>query len=214
MKKCLFLLLLLSVALSSYAQDKRFFVGGGLGVDIGFGNISNDFEDAFEWYYASTLDKSNIPAFALNMFVGSRINDILSVQTGLDFYFNECVRLEFKGYTGSIDTTYSFVNIPILLRLEFNNNWGFIAGPYISLPLGKAEEKITGISGSSKFEQDVVAGLEGSVFKVFKITDEHGIMISAKLYHDLAYRIKVADEDYITHGGLTLKAGYQFSFDN
>jgi len=170
MKKLLITALVIVMgAAGLYAREAgQSSIGGRLGAAFGFHSYADT--------KGGLADEMSIPA---NLFIHSdrmnfnfalygnyAVTDRLSVQTELNFMINQGYELSLLGI--GMDITYSSVDIPILLKANFLSTpsyaFGILAGPHISLPLGRASISGGGVSEEFDIDTSATFGLTTGIF--------------------------------------------------
>ncbi|MCL2480202.1 MAG: PorT family protein [Spirochaetaceae bacterium] len=228
-KRLVVIFVLLMVVTGLFAQQAgQFSVGSRLGPSFGFNN-SGDFVDllkltliAEDPFLANMISISNerLTNFNFVLYGAYTIIDNLSLQAELNFMINQGYKIEttMLGLSlGSTKITYSSLDIPILLKYTFVNNpalFGILAGPHISIPLGKA--KISGFGMSEKFniENFATFGLTAGIFGGYQIGPGR-ILADLRFVFDfnaLEEKEEVITIEFMKRRALSLTAGYEISF--
>ena len=150
MKKTVISALMFFMALTVvHAQTTgKFDVGFRFGAQIGMHKTDSDFD---HWLKINNLTKESLPNVNMALFGAYGFTNYIGLQTELNFKFGQGI----KGRDGSswVDTTYSSLDIPLLLKINFlpsASRFGILAGPYFTAALGKANTKYTGFSNDDE----------------------------------------------------------------
>jgi hypothetical protein len=187
------------------------FVGGKLGAGIGVNELEGEIKSLVKEY---DLDEESNIAFALDLYGGYAFTDKLSILTGLNFMFNNGVKLSYPGEV--IEITVNSLDIPVLLRYKFINHpfvFGLQAGPYLSVPFGLEYNASDGDSGEADVD-GVLFGITAGLIAGFPIGPGH-IIGDIRFLADLS-PIKEKDDgdsyELFTRYGVNVTVGYEFSF--
>jgi hypothetical protein len=146
-KNLIVVMVLLVVANSLYAQQPgQFSAGGRLGLGAGF-NESLDFYDLAQTFYPDLVSVSERPCLQFNiaLYGNYTFTNRVSLQTELNFMLYQGYDLIMSfpdGLSRNAEVSYYSLDIPLLIKINFLNSssaFGVLAGPHISIPLGRAE---------------------------------------------------------------------------
>jgi len=162
------MILMAGAAALSAQQAGQWTAGARLGAAFGFNDsmdMGNDFDEPGHFVSDEMLVNFNIAVYGAYAFT-----DRISVQAELNFMINQ-------GYTKRVvyedvverltEVTYSSVDIPILLRFNFLNSpsaFGILAGPHISIPLGRAQIIIDGTIEQVEIDSSATFGITAGLF--------------------------------------------------
>ena len=223
MKKMLIVaLVLLMAATGLHAQEAgTWTVGGRLGGAFGFSSSQSELREGLAAYFgAPNASFSDEMKFNFNfaVFGAYTIIDNLSLQMELNFMINQGLGLEatvpFAG-SATFDLTYNSLDIPILLRYSFfNEAFGVLAGPHISIPLGRARVSVPSILGGGSYRFDIdtsaIFGLTTGIFGAFPV-GPGSIVGDLRFLFDFN-TLEVEGADAIRRRALAITVGYQMSF--
>jgi hypothetical protein len=127
-------------------QVGQFSAGGRLGLGAGF-NDSLDFYDLGQTFYPDLVSASAKPCLQFNVVLYGNyyFTNRLSLQAELNFLIYQGYDLIMRfpdGISRNAEISYSSLDIPLLLKFNFLNStsdFGILAGPHISIPLGRVE---------------------------------------------------------------------------
>jgi len=165
---CVLLVFIISTA-GLYAQQAgQRIAGARIGAAFGF-NSSMDIGNVFDDREHSASDEMRIN-FALAAYGAHALTDRLSIQTELNLMINQGygLRVSVDGdLLHSEDITYTSLDIPILLRYNFLNSpsvLGILAGPHVSIPIGRARFTEGGTSEEIDIYTVTTFGLSAGIF--------------------------------------------------
>ena len=143
------------------------------------------FSDGFTKIDEKAMRNSNFAVFASYEVINGA-----SIQSELNFMFNQEIELSDPGTGNLFRISYSCLDIPVLLKLAFTEKplTGFIAGPHLTIPLGKMNLEGPGLSGISGKTDGPGFGITTGIFAGFPFSFEHftlGILLDARLIIDL-----------------------------
>ena len=162
-------LVFLAVFTSLYGQDEgRFALGFRGGIQIGVSSSHDDYNN-FLSANNSKEDVSPNPNLALYGVYG--FSDYIGLQTELNFMIDQGKMASRKDdSSATIEMTYSTLDIPILLRINFlsgDARFGILAGPYLTFPLGQASSKFEAYTGVSDSDDDISTPIFGFTAGLF-----------------------------------------------
>jgi hypothetical protein len=218
MKKALIVMLaILMLSTALYAQNAGIFaVGIRGGLAFGFHELENDDIDGVD--KEPVFLNPNVAVYGAYAFT-----DNVALQAELNFMINQGLKLKFSesGVAFSTEYTYTSLDIPILLKYSFDFGLGLLAGPHISIPLGKISTNVSysmfGYSGSEKLNIDpdgVTFGLTGGLFYGFPLGPGRLIGDLRFVFDFMPQKGKYEDRsaDILSRRALALTIGYEFSF--
>jgi hypothetical protein len=130
------------------------------------------------------------PAIAASLYFGYEGNKYFGIRMGADLYYNvidifkfsinaKSEAGNFKMIGGTINYTYSFINIPLLATIHFANKksfrMGIALGPFLYVPLGdiqaayQLDTVVLSWFASNVIKQDLGAGFQAELLTEFKI---------------------------------------------
>ena len=231
-------LALLMAATGLHAQEAgTFTLGFRTGVAFGFHDTGDSEREMrryiYHWYgYHSSIDSSRRMNFNLAAFAGYTIIDNLSLQLELGIMANQGFRMEATAQgvdAGEAQFSYTSLDIPLLVRYSFLDGMlGVMAGPHISIPLGRAVNWIEPAANNEHdygyaFEIDTFAtfGFTTGVVGAFPVGPGH-IIGDLRFVFDFNSMQVVTEHptiygrqtsiDAITRRALVFTVGYQMSF--
>jgi len=124
----------------------KFALGARIGFQVGINAMQDDYKNWIDKGFSPSLKSQPLPNFVL-VFLGEYgFTNQLGLQT--EFNFNIAQGQEARADSSYEQMTYSSLDIPILLKVNFlnsDNRFGILAGPYLTFPLGKVTTKYSGI---------------------------------------------------------------------
>lgn len=221
MKKSVVTVLIFFTALTfAQAQNAgRFAVGLRFGAQIGIHKADSDFTDYLKYNNQSFgyhLKEKSLPNPNLVLFGSYGFTNYIAVQTEFNFNFAQGVR----GDNGSswIDMTYSSLDIPLLLKINFmlgSSRIGVLGGPYLTVALGKVKTAYTGFSASDE-ENNIDTPNFGFLAGLFYVRPIGfgNFVADARYAMDLGTskaRISGADFGIMQRRGILISAGVEFN---
>jgi hypothetical protein len=192
--------------------NTHFLVGARLGA--GF-EINTADEDMVGSGY-SPKEKSNI-AFNATLFGAFKLNESWAIQPEVNFMLNNGMEISGHGNTVTID--YPTLDIPLLVRWNFILKpvlTGILAGPYISLPIGKLNLSV-GDQGSALDTTGYTLGVTGGFVTGIKAGPGY-ITGDVRFLHDFSsLRVRedfgdgMQDANIGIRRSINLTIGYEFS---
>jgi len=211
----LFFIMVLSIAHSQNAG--KFGLGLRMGVPFGL-HEAQDHHKA--WLKINKLEKKSMPGFLMAIHGLYGFNDYIGLQTELNF----TIGLGIKGKRDEdhwADSTYSCLDIPVLLKINFINSqstrFGILAGPYFTTALGNSDTKYHNYTNSDE-EYDIKAshfGITGGLFftKSFNILS---LIVDFRYLNDFEKStlsvLKKNDYEFMKRRALALTVGIEYTF--
>ena len=232
-KKILSFIVVLFSLNSAHAQNEtRWTIGARAGAF--FGNYANTDEYLYLYQYVYPgrypVKEESGANFAVTIYGGYTIFKGLSVQLEFDFFINQNATVKWEGhiygttYTQQSTSSYTTMDIPILLRYSFRDKplLGVEAGPYLSIPLGKFKNDLEPGSGyNNKISVKLGFGMAFGVFAGFqvgpgRITGNiryifNFIPVNAG-FLDYGYPTDLTNADVFSRRGVMMMLGYEYSF--
>ena len=244
MKKVLVLTMVLLMAVSGlHAQEAgTFTLGFRSGVAFGF-HSAEDSEGELRrglGLPAASIDSSMRMNFNLAAFAAYTIIDNLSLQLELNVMANQGFDMD-ASFLGmdlmEVQTTYTSLDIPLLVRFSLLDGMlGFIAGPHISIPLGRAVQWMEPASaiadyfgpptgGAAEIDNFATFGVTAGAVGGFPVGPGHIIGDLRFVFDFNAMQVRVGNEDRygnplpgtrtfdaMARRALVFTLGYQISF--
>jgi len=145
MKKIFLAALIIFIVFTSlYGQDTgKFSIGLRAGLLFPFHEEHNDYT---AWIKANKMSSENLPNVNLAIYGVYGFTNYIGLQTEVNFMVAQGLKAVLNN--ASIKMTYSSLDIPVLLRINFLpgiRRFGIIGGPYLTFPLGKVSTAYKGI---------------------------------------------------------------------
>jgi hypothetical protein len=229
MKKILIVTLVLLMAVTSlHAQQAgQFSLGGRLGLGVGLNDPLNFESYARQAFYPDLASISHTPCMQFNiaLYGNYAFSNMLSIQTELNFMLYQGYDLSLSCFDSArsreAEVSYNSLDIPLLIKVNFLNDpsrFGILAGPHVSIPLGRAEfyREIGFFEREDKFRIDTFAtyGLTAGIFGGHQVGP-------GRIVGDLRFIFDFSAVETIEAGtaykfmerrALTISLGYEMSF--
>ena len=205
-----------------YSQDTgKFAAGARFGVQFGIHAMQDDYNNFIKNDFEPSLKSQMLPNVVLTLLGTYGFSNQIGLQA--EFNFNIKQGREATSGSNSVTMTYSSLDIPILLKVNFlnsENRFGVLAGPYITVPLGNLSTKYSGIvDGYGKDVKDenntidtpnlgFAVGLYGSFMKYF-LVDLRYITDFGIVKGDYGYG---GHDKFMRRQGIVLSIGGQYTF--
>ena len=153
-------LIFLAVLSAIHGQNsKKVSLGGRFGMQIG---IHKTHDDLTNWMKINNLEEEVRPNPALALMGSYNFTSHFGIQPELLFNFIQGPKAKHKTTeTSYVDITYTSLDIPILLKVNFLPNehrFGILAGPHVTFPLGKVKFDYNNFTNASEEKFDMNAG--------------------------------------------------------
>jgi hypothetical protein len=217
MKRWFIAFILANVAYILCAQQTDVYFGGDVGINFGIQELNKAYESALSKIYGSNYTIEKPPSFTFSLYTGYYgFTDNIAIQTGVDFNINEKINQAIKNYNAYSNLSYSYINIPLQLRISrkiFSPiNIGLLFGPYLSFPLGEIEEK--SLIETQKYKQEVTYGITLDQFITYSIKSDHIIILTIKYRRDFSEKFVLSNEGInfgiFTQQNIKITIGYEY----
>ncbi|MDR0313744.1 MAG: PorT family protein [Treponema sp.] len=209
MKKMLIVMLALLLASTTlYAQNFAVGVRGGVALGV------HQEADAFMLESGDTKElkiNPNAAVYGAYMFTGN-----MGVQLEANVMINQGTKFSNSGMT--VEMTYTSLDIPVLFRFNFSFGLGIMAGPHISIPLGKLKMKASSgwlsLSGDVGDMTGFSFGATAGLFYGFPLGPGRLIADLRFIFDFTAAKVKGGGItlDFLKRRALALTIGYEFRF--
>ncbi|MDR2767700.1 MAG: PorT family protein [Treponema sp.] len=227
MKRFLLAAAVLAVTTLTVSAQTRWTVGGRLGPGFAFNKLEGDYKDSVENEFSTTglsFDDSSNWVFAAAVYGGYTIFPKFSIQAELGLMINNGMTVDtsYPGYgkVMKVKASFTSLEIPVLARYDFLDGpftLGVLAGPYVSIPLGKlkAERTVYVGTGSGKEDYSINTrlGITAGVAAGYKV-GPGSIVADLRFLNDFS-PVKLGDGskiDLFTRRGINLTLGYAIKF--
>jgi hypothetical protein len=217
MKKFLIILSFLNAfSVFVYSQNNtEIYFGSNIGIDYGLQDINITYKTALEEASNSSLLIERFPHFSFSLYAGYYgYAENIAIQTGVDFYLNEKFNQNIKGNTEYSHLLYSYINVPLLLRLSKKIinpvQVGLLIGPYISFPLGKIEERT--LTGTNNYAQETTVGVEFDQFITYSLKKGR-IIFLINYKRDFSEKFISSGVGIFTQQNIKIVLGYEYNFN-
>ena len=199
------MILLVTVAGIHAQQAGQWTIGGRIGAAMGLNN-------------AGDLDVSGVsiePLFNFNfaLYANYAFTDRISFQPEFNFMINQGYQMRIP-QLGSVDITYSSLDIPLLLRinlLEAPATMGLLLGPHLSVPLGNGEVSGGGASAEFDIDTSITFGVTAGIFGGWQAGPGR-FMADMRFIFDFNGVEDVDAFEFIRRRALLFSIGYEISF--
>jgi len=215
-----------------------FTVGARGGLGIGFNDFSSAAKSEFrdDWGLGNNWDRwismesllhpvisaFGFYTFAPNMAVQLEANIMINQGARVIIHEDVASIMSFGFITAEMTTEYKFVSldVPVLFRYTFMDapvSVGLLAGPYLSIPVGKLKTTMTikGDTGSSSGEVDMEGvgfGAAAGLFVAYPM-GPGSIVGDVRFLFDFVHpKIKGTTDPMWNRRALNITAGYQMTF--
>ncbi|MDR2181944.1 MAG: PorT family protein [Treponema sp.] len=225
MKRFLLAAAVLAVTTVTLSAQTRWTVGGRLGAGFAFNALEGDFKSEYDklWGESFSYDDSSNWVFAASVYGGYTILPKFSIQAELGLMVNNGIKIDVKDSVsdGSLEIKGSFTSLelPILARYDFLDGpftLGVLAGPYVSIPLGKFKTDTTGedLNESENYSINTRLGITVGVAAGYQV-GPGSIVADLRFLNDFT-PINIDKDgfeaDVFTRRGINLTLGYAIKF--
>ena len=199
-------MILLVTAAGIHAQQAgQWTIGGRLGAAMGLHN-AGDFDES-----GVSID----PLFNFNfaLYANYAFTDRVSFQPEFNFMINQGYQMRIP-LVGSMDITYSSLDIPLLLRislLERPAAMGFLLGPHLSIPLGRGEVSGGGVSAEFDIDTGITFGITAGIFTGWQAGPGR-LIADMRFIFDFNGVEDMLMDEFIRRRALITTIGYEVSF--
>jgi hypothetical protein len=203
-----------------YAQNKDIYFGGDIGLNFGIQDINESYKSLLIKNYGYNFEIERSRSFAFSLYAGCYgFTRDIAIQIGVDFSINEEINQASKVWNIDSTLSYSYVNVPLLLRISRKiftpSSVGIVLGPYISFPLGEIEEK--SFIGNQKYNQEVTWGIEFGQFITYSLKTGN-LIFGIKYTRDFMEKFLLSDSgiDFgvFTQQDIKITIGYEYHFND
>jgi len=206
----------------SAPQAGQFSVGGRLGGALGFTESFSDAERMLRPVFSNPDARTSVEPelnFTFALYGNYALTNRLSVQAELNFMISQGYELraprQARG-SYSFDINYSSLDIPLLLRFDFLESqpmFGIMAGPHISIPIGRLEiydNREESYFDELDIDSTFIFGFTAGLFGGFRAGP-------GRVIGDLRFvfdfnSVQADGMDFIRRRAVALSVGYEISF--
>jgi len=212
MRKLLVVVLVLwTTAAALFAQDAgEFTIGARGGMLFGFHKVGSDLRDYINYNFRENPTEESLFNPNVAAYGNYAVTDRIAIQGELNFMINQ--GMKFSAYGNSVEGTGTSLDIPVLVKYTFLTDparIGILAGPYISIPLGKF--KTSGYLSTEDEPDGFAFGITAGLFAGYPIGPGRLVGDLRFIYDFSAMKIE-HDYEVMERRGLALTAGYEISF--